>query len=149
MYSLRIVTIGILLLLQTACSSTANFSTPQTGATVRIFKSTEYAAPRSEKLTSTSFGNYEFRVDAPGQEPFYGVLPLRFNGSRVALDILFFAPAMFFNLRDAYRYYEFDADQKLVRYRQKPEDNWLIYAPIESHQTRARSKLGEAVAVPR
>jgi len=91
--------------------------------------------------STTSFGNYEFRADAPGYEPLYGILPLKFNGGYLALDILFFAPAAFFNLREVYPFYEFDLDKKNVRYKIKPEDEWSTAVPLQAEELRAKRAL--------
>ena len=76
---------------------------------------------------------------SPGFDPLYGVLPLKFNGGYLALDILFFfAPAMFFNLREGYPYYEFDMDKRVVRYKKHPSDPWVNYQPSEAESQRAK-----------
>ena len=93
--------------------------------------------PRDDKFSDTSFGNYEFRAQSNGAEPFYGVLPLRFSGARLALDILFFAPATFFNLRSAYPFYEFDVEKQVVRYKRKASDEWRTYTPTTAEAARA------------
>ena len=41
------------------CEATTSLTTAQPGATVEVKKGKASAAPRSEKLTTTSFGNYE------------------------------------------------------------------------------------------
>ncbi|HEU4601807.1 MAG TPA: hypothetical protein VFS24_07555 [Steroidobacteraceae bacterium] len=123
------------------CAATTTMSSAHPEASVAVRSSKKVAAPRTESFSSTSFGNYEFRVDAPGQEPFYGVLPLRFNGGHLALDILFFAPAMFFNLREVYPYYEFDVEHRVVKYRVHKNDGWTTYSPSESEVARAQKAL--------
>lgn len=95
--------------------------------------------PRTETLTTTSFGNYEFRVQAPGRETLTGILPLRFNGGYLAADILFFAPAMFLNLREVFPYYEFDLEQWVVRYKDKNDKEWHTYTPIPAEVARAKA----------
>lgn len=123
------------------CTATTTMSTAQSDAALAVRTSKKVSAPRTESFSSTSFGNYEFRVDAPGHEPFYGVLPLRFNGGHLAADILFFAPGMFFNLRDVYPYYDFDVENRVVKYRLSKKDGWTSYTPNESEVARARKAL--------
>jgi hypothetical protein len=123
------------------CVSTTTMSTVQPDAVLAVRTSEKVAAPRSESFTSTSFGNYEFRVEAPGQEPFYGILPMRFNGGRLAVDILFFAPGLFFNLRDVYPYYDFDVENHVVKYRLSEKDGWTTHTPSEEEAARARRSL--------
>lgn len=123
------------------CSATTAISAKQDGATVTIAPSADTAVPRSETFKARSFGNHEFRAEAPGYEPFYGILPLKFNGGYLALDILFFAPAAFFNLREVYPMYEFDLEKKYVRYKYKPEEEWSIYVPLESEALESMAVL--------
>ncbi len=139
--------VAALLAVLAGCEATTSLTTSQPGATVEVKKGTSSAAPRSETLTTTSFGNYEFRVQAPGREPLTGVLPLRFNGGYLAADILFFAPAMFFNLREVFPYYEFDLEQGVVRYKDKNDTEWRTYTPIHAEAVRAQTYFeGQAPA---
>jgi hypothetical protein len=120
-----------------ACASTASISGAQAGITVDLKTNTSNSVPRTDRFGDTSFGNYEFQAKADGAEPFYGLLPLRFSGGRLALDILFFAPATFFNLRTAYPFYEFDIEKKVVRYKRKESDEWRTYTPTAAEAARA------------
>lgn len=110
----------------------------QPGAKVQIKTSAKNEAPRSESYATTSFGNYEFQVSADGKDPFYGVLPLKFNGGYLALDILFFAPATFFNLREVFPYYEFDQARGMIKYKLKEADSWTEYQPTQEETDRAK-----------
>lgn len=86
----------------------------------------------------TSFGNYEFKAERPGLDPLFGTLPHRLNGTYMALDIHFFCPALFFNLREAFPYYEFDLQKRVVRYRKKESDPWVEYRPAADESARAQ-----------
>lgn len=91
---------------------------------------------------TTSFGQYHFHAyQADGKEgaEMYGLMPLKFNPGYLVADILLFAPATFFNLREVFPYYEFDVDAGILRYKQKPNDPWSIYRPTEAEAERARS----------
>ncbi|KQV94064.1 hypothetical protein [Rhizobacter sp. Root1221] len=123
------------------CTAMTTISSPQAGTTVAIKTGTAVTAPRSESFAATTFGQYEFRADATGREPMYGLLPLKFNGGYLALDILFFAPATFFNLREVYPHYEFDLDQRVVKYRMTADEAWTTYTPSPDEASRARSAL--------
>lgn len=140
----RIIYVPVLLALLTGCSATTTLSVPQPDATLVVKKSESSNIPRTEAFSTTTFGNYEFRADAPPHEPFYGLLPLKFNGGYLALDILFFAPAMFFNLREVYRFYEIDVEQRVVRYKRKADDDWSTYVPLQREEDRARKMVGLA-----
>ncbi len=130
--------IALLIGILSACAATTKFSATQTSATIDVKTGSQNAIPRTDSFKTTSFGNYEFRVQAPDIEPFYGILPLKFNGGYLTLDILFFAPAMFFNLREVYPFYEFDIEKKTVKFRRNESDEWKIYVPLEAESARAR-----------
>lgn len=123
------------------CSAMTTITATQPNAKVTIVKSTGTEVPRTESFSTTSFGNYEFRAEAPGYEPFYGILPLKFNGGYLALDILFFAPATFFNLREVYPYYEFDLEKKQVLYKKKPEEEWSVFVPLKADEEQGKQAL--------
>lgn len=101
-------------------------------------KHTVPEVPSTLKLKDTSFGNYEFKAVAPGSDPFYGILPLRFHGGRLAMDILFFAPATMFNLRGAFPFYDIDIDKGVIRYKMNAADPWTEYTPTAAERERAR-----------
>jgi hypothetical protein len=121
-----------------ACVATTTLSTTQIGATVDITSSTQSSIPRTESFHTTSFGNYEFRAQLPDGEPFYGYLPLKFNGGYLALDILFFTPATFFNLREVYPLYQFDLEKRVVKYKYTEREEWNTYVPLEAEVASAR-----------
>jgi len=136
MHSLLRALLLALVALLTGCVASTTMSTAQSGVTVALKKSQSTEVPRKETYATTSFGNIEFRAETPGYEPFTGILPLKFNGAYLALDILFFAPAMFFNLREVYPYYEFDLDKRVVKYRQKETQDWQVYTPTAAEAER-------------
>lgn len=78
-----------------------------------------------------------------GYEPFYGILPLKFNGGYLALDILFFAPATFFNLRGAYPQYEIDVQSRVVRHRMPKSEEWMTCTPTPEEAKRAQRYFGD------
>lgn len=135
---LRNLTLALAVVLLSACAATTTMTSPQSGATLEVKTSDKTAVPRTESFQTTSFGNYEFRAKSGAQDPFYGILPLKFNGGYLALDILFFAPAAFFNLREVYTFYDFDIAKKQIRYRQTETEEWNVYVPLEAEAQRAR-----------
>lgn len=137
--ALPIVIAGVM----AGCTATTHLTAAQDGSEIAVKKTSATNSPRSERLTTTSFGNYEFKATSPGLEPLTGVLPLKFNGGYLALDILFFAPAMFFNLREPFAYYEFDLQQRVVRYRKSPSAPWASYTPTPAEAARANRFFGE------
>lgn len=133
-----IASIAILAGLLSGCAATTTISATQANAVIDVKTSTQVAHPRTESFSTTSFGNYEFRARAEGHEPFFGILPMKFNGGYLALDILFFAPATMFNLREVYPLYEFDVEKKVVKFRKKESDEWNTFVPLEVEAARAR-----------
>jgi len=90
-------------------------------------------------MKGTSFGNYEFKAVETGFDPFYGILPLKFKGGHLAADIILFAPAAFFNLREAFAFYEIDVKNSVIRYKSKKEDAWVEYRPKAEEAARAKT----------
>lgn len=125
-----------------ACSAMTTISSPQEGATL-VLRDRTLLLPATEKVKGTSFGNYEFKAteknDGTGSEPFYGILPLRMNGGHMAADIILFAPGMFFNLRSAFPFYEVDARNHVIRYKNNKADAWVEYKSTPEEEARARA----------
>jgi hypothetical protein len=121
-----------------ACSAVTTLHSTQPAGSLAVREKSYSSFPSSDTFSTTSFGNYEFKATRKDGDPFYGILPLKFNGGYLALDILFFAPATFFNLREVYRLYEIDADKGVVRYRQDDKQGWTEYKP--SHEEAERAK---------
>ncbi|MGR9087087.1 MAG: hypothetical protein ACU841_08445 [Gammaproteobacteria bacterium] len=119
------------------CSATTTLSTVQPDAVIDVKDAENSGNPRSETLDTTSFGNYEFRVTGIDGRQFFGILPLKFNGGYLALDILFFAPGTFFNLREVFPLYRFDLDNRVVSYKEGITDPWTSYSPTEQEIDRA------------
>lgn len=120
------------------CSAMTTISAVQPNTKVTIVKSATDTVPRTENFSTTSFGNFEFRAETPGLDPFYGILPLKFNGGYLAMDILFFAPAAFFNLREVYPYYEFDLAKKQVKYRKTEVEEWSVFVPLQADEQQGK-----------
>lgn len=126
-----------------ACSSITTISSTQ-GETQLSLKHTSEVVPSKLTLKDTSFGNYEFKAVAPGSDPLYGILPLQFHGGRLAMDILFFAPATMFNLRGVFPFYDIDVQKGVIRYKMKEGDSWTEYTPTVEERERARHFFGVA-----
>ncbi len=135
----KIVLITAAPVLLSACSATTNFQASQPNITVKINENTplkvDTAAPQT--YSTTSFGQYRFKATKEGQKPMYGIMPLKFNGGYLVADILFFAPAMFFNLREVYPHYQFDMENGVIRYKKNETDSWTTYQPTPTEAARA------------
>jgi hypothetical protein len=134
----RHIMLVLVLALVSACSSMTTISSPHAGTTLAL-KDKAVQLPLSEKMKGTSFGNYEFKAVDDGAEPFYGILPLRFKGGHLAVDIILFAPAAFFNLREVFPYYEIDVSQRVIRYKNTPTEGWTEYKPKAEEAAHART----------
>jgi hypothetical protein len=142
MRALRISFIALLFACLAACATTTSIGASDQGTSLQL-RGTKLDLPARHSLKGTSFGNYEFKAEAPGHEPFYGLLPLNFKGSHLALDVLFFAPGAFFNLRGAFPYYQIDVANQVVRFKKKDTDEWTEIHPKSPEIERARAYFGD------
>ena len=125
------------------CTAMTTMTATQPNVTISVKDKVANAkAPVSGEFGATTFGNYEFKATAADGKTFYGILPLKFNGGYLAVDILFFAPAAFFNLREVHAMYEFDVQQGVVKFRQLPDAQWMETRPTAAEAERAKSYFG-------
>lgn len=131
--------------LLSACTADTSLRANDPGMAVKINGDAPLylKSPITKTYKATSFGQYRFRATREGMEPMYGLIPLKFNGGYLAADILFFAPAAFYNLREVYPFYEFDMDAGVVRYKKNEQDQWTSYTPTPAEVARARAYFNE------
>lgn len=134
----RLAASSLLIALVAACAATTTLHSAQPDVLLSVRDKDFKTLPATESFSTTSFGNYEFRAEQAGHDPFYGILPLKFNGGYLALDILFFAPAAFFNLREVFPQYELDVPAGVVRYREVADAPWRDYRPTPAEVERAK-----------
>jgi len=120
------------------CTVMTTISSGQPNVAISIEDKYYSTMPISDKFSMTTFGNYEFEATKPGREPFYGILPLRFNGLNLAFDILFFPPSALINLRQVYPYYQFEIEKRVILFKDKEEDGWQEFRPTQAETTRAQ-----------
>lgn len=147
MTNLKTLGLAAMVCALSACSAVTTLSTTQAGGSVRLAGDADRTAPRQVTRSTRSFGYDEFKAEAPGQAPLYGVLPLKFNGGYLASSILFFTPAMLYSLREVYPEYEFDIAGRQVRYRKGPDAPWQTYTPDEEDRETARQFFEGAESV--
>src|SRR3982074_510565 len=121
-----------------ACSSLSTISSTHPGTVVSVQGKT-LDLPAKQSLKGTSFGNYEFKAVDADAPPFYGILPLKFKGGHLAADIILFAPAAFFNLREVFPFYEIDVKDGVISYKEKATDVWTEYKPKPEEAARAQN----------
>lgn len=122
------------------CTATTHLSSVQPDVTIEIEDAEKSGNPRTESFYVTSFGNYRFRVTDKNGREFFGILPLKFNGGYLALDILFFAPLAFFNLREVYPFYEFDVEKSIVKFKRDQSGAWFgLMMPSTAQASKAQA----------
>lgn len=135
--NLRNGLLAIAVALLAACSSMSTITAHDPGTRLLV-KGKTLDLPATQNMKGTSFGNYEFKA-TNGDNTFYGILPLKFKGGHLAADIILFAPAAFFNLREVFPYYEIDVKDGVIRYKEKAGDPWTEYTPKAEEAAHARS----------
>ncbi|POZ62974.1 hypothetical protein [Chromobacterium alticapitis] len=143
----KILALTVCALALSGCAATTTMSSSAPKAAIAIHQDKQVVnmdLPQTRSYSTTSFGNYEFKATAEGKPPLYGLLPLKFNGGYLATDIVLFLPALFFNLREVFPYYDFDLEHGVVRYRSKATDAWTAYTPSQAEADRARSHIDYA-----
>lgn len=134
-----------LVLLQ-ACSSTARFDAVQPGTRLTVGDLAPVELPHTYDLGAKATGQHEFRVETPDGKSMYGILPLKVNGGRMAVSILFFAPALAMGgFRDAYANYKFDVERGEVLFQTGEGRDWRVHRVSEQESIRARARFGDCL----
>lgn len=141
----QLLAVPLTAVLLSACTATTSLRSSDPSLAVKINNDAPLVLkkPVSKTYKATSFGQYRFRATQEGMEPMYGLMPLKFNSGYLVADILFFAPAAFYNLREVYPFYEFDVAQGVVRYKKKESDQWTSYKPTAAEVERAQAYFAE------
>ena len=113
----HVLAVAVTAALLSACTATTSLRSTDPDLAIKINQDAPLVLknPVSKTYKATSFGQYRFRAEKPGMEPMYGLIPLKFNSGYLVADILFFAPAAFYNLREVYPFYEFDVEKGTSR----------------------------------
>lgn len=136
--------LACLALVAAGCAATTQLRSVHPGVDLSIQEKSLGPMPVNVDLRTTTFGNYEFRATRADGKKMYGILPLKFNGGYLAMNILFFAPASFFNLREVYPLYEFDVDRNVIKFRGSEKESWMETQPTPEEAARARRFFGDA-----
>lgn len=141
----QILALPVIAALLSACTATTTLRSSDPSLAVKINDDAPLVLsnPVNKTYKATSFGQYRFRATKEGMEPMYGLVPLKFNSGYLVADILFFAPAAFYNLREVYPFYEFDVAQGVVRYKKNEKDQWISYKPTAAEAERARAYFNQ------
>jgi hypothetical protein len=130
-------------ILMAGCTALTRLDATQPGVKLAIREKSLGPMPVTVDLKTTTFGNYQFKATRADGKSLYGILPLKFNGGYLAANILLFAPASFFNLREVYPLYEFDVDQGIVKYRATTAESWTETRPTADEAAAAKRFFGD------
>ena len=135
---------GVLIFALSACMSTTTHRGPS-GYQIRVNENAPIPLDSGieQKYSTTSFGQYKFKITKDGEPVMHGLMPLKMNFGYMVMDILFFAPAMFFNLRESFRFYEYSPEEGVLRYRQKADDPWIEYRPNADEIYHSKTFYGD------
>lgn len=123
------------------CTAMTTISSKQSNVSLRIENQTFSSLPAKNEFPVTTFGPYVYLAEKEGYDPLYGILPLSVDIGSVILDSLLFAPALFFNVRYVFPYYEIDIDKKLIRFSHDGRQWWESnVSPEETEQAKAYFK---------
>lgn len=126
----------------TGCHTISKLSSVSEPVKVQILKTTiNGEIPQTGAIPWTTFGKYPVKVEKDGSEPLYAQLPLRVSGGAIALDAIFFAPAMFFNMQHPFPFYEFDVENKVIKFKRKENQEWITYHVPEDQQLRIKTQF--------
>ena len=122
-----------------ACTNDTQFVATEPNVRLSVEEHRYEKLPAEAEMYARTFGESEFKAERPGAEPFYGILPKQFSTGHLVVDILVFAPGLFFNLREVWPQYQFDVAQGVIRYREGDKDPWIDYGPSADEVERSRA----------
>ena len=136
----RCIAVSAAFAVLSGCSTITQLEGTTPGTTLAIRGIARTELPRSEDLSSKATGQYEFMATAPDGKKFYGLLPLNVSGGKMAMSIIFFAPALLIGgFRDVLPFYQVDVENQVLRFKRNAGDPWLQYQPrgVESDRAKA------------
>jgi uncharacterized protein YceK len=122
------------------CTTTSSFTSIQEGVKITVGKTKiSGEMPVAGEISRTTFGSYPVKVQKNGCELMYFSLPLKVSPGIIVIDALFFAPAIFFNVKGSLPFYEVDLDSRDLKYKVNNEENWITYLIPEEQKVSANS----------
>ena len=141
----RTLLLALAVVLVQGCAAVTRFESATPGTTLTVRGHERVELPKELELDSKATGQHEFMATAPSGKTLYGILPLRVNGGKMAVSILFFAPALFIGgFRDVFPFYQMDPDAGLLRYKSGEREDWRLYQPTSAESNRAKLYFGGA-----
>jgi hypothetical protein len=135
----RLSILALAVVIIQGCAATTRFEPAAPGTTLTLKTGERIDLPAEVSLDSKATGQHEFVATAPSGKSLYGILPLRVNGGKMAVSILFFAPALFIGgFRDVFPFYQLDPDGGVLRYKSEAREDWRLYQPTAAESDRAK-----------
>ena len=135
----RLPLLALAIVLIQGCAAVTRFEAVSPGTTLMVRGGERMDLPKEVQLDSKATGQHEFVATAPSGKVLYGILPLSVNGGKMAVSILFFAPALFIGgFRDVVPFYQLDPDAGLLRYKSDGREDWRLYQPTSAESNRAK-----------
>lgn len=135
----RMSILALAIVLIQGCAAVTRFEAVSPGTTLTVRGGERMDLPKEVQLDSKATGQHEFMATAPSGKVLYGILPLSVNGGKMAVSILFFAPALFIGgFRDVFPFYQLDPDAGLLRYKSGEREDWRLYRPTSAEADRAK-----------
>lgn len=135
----RMPILALAIVLIQGCAAVTRFEAASPGTTLTVRGGERMDLPKEVQLDSKATGQHEFVATAPSGKVLYGILPLSVNGGKMAVSILFFAPALFIGgFRDVFPFYQLDPDAGLLRYKSNEREDWRLYQPTSAESNRAK-----------
>jgi len=135
----KIILLSVLFCLTQACSSSTSFTSIPENATIQIANTQiSGVTPLDTKIGNTTFGRYMLKVEKEGSNTMYGVLPLRVSSGNIVIAALFFAPALFYNVKTVFESYEFNLEKETIRFKNANKEEWKEYIIPEGEKNEAK-----------
>jgi hypothetical protein len=140
--------LALAIVLIQGCAAVTKFEAVSPGTTLTLAGRERMELPKEVQLGSKATGQHEFVATAPSGKVLYGILPLSVNGGKMAMSILFFAPALFIGgFRDVFPFYQLDPDAGFLRYKSEAREDWRLYQPTSAEISRAKQVFDGATKV--
>lgn len=137
---LRLPILALAILMLQGCAAVTRFEAATPGTTLSVRGAERVDLPKEIELASKATGQHEFVATTPGGHKLYGILPLSVSGSKMAVSILLFAPALFIGgFRDVFPFYQMDPEAGLLRYKSQEGEDWRLYKPTSAESNRAKA----------
>lgn len=117
------------------CTSKSTFTAVQEDVSIKIGKTDiEGELPITGDINRTTFGRYPMMISKEGYDPMYCNVPMVVSAGYIIADVLFFAPAAFFNSNGSLPFYLIDIKERTIKYKKDDSGEWIVY-PIQKAES--------------